>query len=335
MTQAGATLGGWPITVMPDQPPTVAFAKPPEPTARQALRLEYQATDDYGVESVKAVIRRQDGRVRRQARARPAVCPGLHLKEAQATSYHDLTPHPWAGLPVEIRLVATDALGQTGESETVRMTLPERVFHNPIARAIIEQRKELANDPRSRLPVAEILGDLRSRPRLYRDDMVVFLALRVGAGSGCSYTTTQPRSRRSSSCCGTRRCGSRTGKRRWPRTSLRRLQQAVAGRAGAQCAGAEIERLMSELQQALDRYLQALAQNMAQQSRAARAAGRSVAQVVTSRDLAAHARPRRASWPGPARATRRGSCCRSCRTCWRTCAWRSRASCKAATRRSR
>src|SRR5205823_14123703 len=102
-----------------------------------------------------------------------------HLKEAEGTSYHDLSPHPWAGLPVEIRLVAVDALGQTGESEPVRMALPERALRHPVARAIIDQRKELAKDPGSAEAVAEILGDLNQRPALYRDDSVVYLALRL------------------------------------------------------------------------------------------------------------------------------------------------------------
>ena len=115
VTQAGAVLGSWPIDIVPDNPPTVAFAKPPEPTVRQALRLDYAASDDYGVESVKAVIRQKDAKSTDKIELELPL-PGLHLKEAQATSYHDLTAHPWAGLPVEIRLVAADALGQTGES---------------------------------------------------------------------------------------------------------------------------------------------------------------------------------------------------------------------------
>src|SRR4029077_20355382 len=102
-----------------------------------------------------------------------------HLKEAQGTTYQDLTPHPWAGLPVTIHLEATDALGQTGESERVQTTLPERKFHHPVARAIIDQRKELVKDAGSRLAVAEILGDLNKRPVLYRDDVAVFLALQM------------------------------------------------------------------------------------------------------------------------------------------------------------
>jgi uncharacterized protein (TIGR02302 family) len=182
VSQAGTLLGSWPIRIIPDHPPVVAFAKPPATTARQALRIDYQAADDYGVESVKAVIRRPGGKPGGKPGGEIELdlpLPGLHLKQAQATSYHDLTPHPWAGLPVEIRLVVKDALGQTGESEPVRIKLPERVFTTPVARAIIEQRRELAADPGSRLAVAEILGDLRSRPELYRNDLVVFLGLRV------------------------------------------------------------------------------------------------------------------------------------------------------------
>src|SRR5262249_48739810 len=159
---------------IPDNPPKVAFAKPPSATSRAALRFDYQASDDYGVEGVKAVIRRDGGKPDETLEIETPL-PGLHLKEAQATSYHDLTPHPWAGLPGETRLTATDAPGQTGESEPVHMKLPERVFNHPIARAVIDQRKELVIDAGSRAAVADTLSDLRERPSLYRDDAIVFL----------------------------------------------------------------------------------------------------------------------------------------------------------------
>jgi len=178
LSQGGTVLGRWPIEIIPDNPPTIAFAQPPKPTPRAALRLEYQASDDYGVESAKAVIRR-DGSGSEEAIELELPLPGLHLKEAAAVSFHDLSPHPWAGLSVEIRLVATDALGQSGESEPVKTVLPERTFHHPVARAVIDQRKELAKDPGSAEAVAEVLGDLNKRPALYRDDAVVYLALRL------------------------------------------------------------------------------------------------------------------------------------------------------------
>src|SRR5262249_42325208 len=89
LTQGGAVLGRWPIEITPDTPPTIGFAQPPKPTARYALRLDYRATDDYGVESAKAVIRQQDGNAPGEAIELELPLPGLHLKEAQATAYHD------------------------------------------------------------------------------------------------------------------------------------------------------------------------------------------------------------------------------------------------------
>src|SRR5216684_8196948 len=61
LSQGGTVLGRWPIAIIPDNPPTIAFAQPPKATPRAALRLEYQASDDYGVEGAKAVVRREGG----------------------------------------------------------------------------------------------------------------------------------------------------------------------------------------------------------------------------------------------------------------------------------
>ena len=57
--------------------------------------------------------------------------PGGTPKSAHGVSQQDLTAHPWAGLPVTAKLVARDALGQTGESRTEEFVLPERPFQNP------------------------------------------------------------------------------------------------------------------------------------------------------------------------------------------------------------
>ena len=287
VTQVGAALGSWPIEIIPDNPPTVAFARPPQATVRQALRIDYRADDDYGVESVKAVIRRQGNPPGGKPGDKIELdlpLPGLHLKDAQATSYHDLTAHPWAGLPVEIRLVAADALGQTGESAPLLMTLPERVFHNPIARAIIDQRKELAKDPNSRQPVAEILGDLQSRPQLYGNDAVVFLALRVA----------QQRLRLHADASSVAEVQQllwdtalrvEDGGASLAENEVRRLQRQLQDALAKNAPDQEIDRLMSELRQALDRYMQKLAENMARHPEQNRQSADRSQQMVTSRDL--------------------------------------------------
>jgi uncharacterized protein (TIGR02302 family) len=259
--QAGTTLGSWPIEITPDSPPKIAFAKPPAATPRAALRIDYQASDDYGVEGVKAVIRRDGGKPD-EAIEIEAPLPGLHLKQAQATSYHDLTPHPWAGLPVEVRLIATDALGQTGESEPVRMKLPERVFNHPIARAIIEQRKELVIDPGSRAAVADTLSDLHERPNFYRDDTIVFLGLRL-AEQRLRLNDDEKSIAEVEQLLWDTALRVEDGRMSLAERELRRLQQELQDALAKNAPDEEIDRLMRELQQALDRYLQALAENLA------------------------------------------------------------------------
>ncbi len=282
VSQAGTVLGSWPIEIVPDNPPTVAFAKPPEATVRQALRLDYNANDDYGVESVKAVIRQKDGKSAEKIEL-DLPLPGLHLKQAQATSYHDLTAHPWAGLPVEIRLVAADALGQTGESPPALIKLPEREFHNPIARAIIDQRKELAKDPNSRQPVAEILGDLQSQQPLYHNDMVVFLALRVAQErlrlQSDAKSITEVEQLLWDTALRIDDAGASQAE-----SELRRLQRQLQDALAKNAPDREIEKLMSELRQALDRYLQALAENQARNPQQNQKVDPSQ-RVMTSRDL--------------------------------------------------
>src|SRR6516162_2216444 len=282
VTQAGTTLGGWPIEIIPDNPPKIAFAKPPEGTAHAALRVDYRASDDYGVEAVKIVIRRGGGKPD-EAIELDAPPPGLHLKEAQATSYHDLSPHPWAGLPVEIRLVATDALGQTGESEPIRMKLPERKFEHPVARAIIDQRKELATDPGSRLAVADTLGDLRERPQLYRDDTVAFLAMRL-AEERLRLNDDANSVAEVQQLLWDTALRIEDGRMSLAEREMRRLQQALQDALAKNAPDEEIERLMKELQQALDRYLQALAENLAHNPDQAQQPI-DPSRVISSRDL--------------------------------------------------
>jgi uncharacterized protein (TIGR02302 family) len=279
--QAGAVLGSWPIEIVPDQPPTIAFAEPPAATAQGALRILYRATDDYGVENVKAVITRAAGKPGERL-VLDLPLPGLHLKQAKAASYQDLTPHPWAGLPVEIRLVATDALGQRGESAPVRITLPRRIFHNPVARAIVEQRRELVEHPEKRRAVAEIIGDLRLQTGRYDDDAGAFLDLRVAEQA-------LRRGRAASSLDEIEQLLWDTalrienGQAPIALRDLRRLERELQDALSNHAPEAEIDRLIDALRQALDRYLQALAQNQAGRPPEARPDGR--AQIVTGREL--------------------------------------------------
>jgi len=262
--QDGRILGDWPIEVIPDQPPTIAFARPPSHSGRMALRLDYKASDDYGVEGIKTIIHRA-GDPAGEALTFDLPLPGQHRKDAHGTSYFDLTANLWAGLPVEIQLQASDALGQTGTSEIVDTVLPERVFHNPVAKALVEQRKELVRHPDDKDVVAETLSDLSLRPERFDDDIVVFLALR----------TAQARlvfDRDNSSIAPVQNLLWNTALRiedgRAPaeQQNLRNAMQALQNALVRKAPDPEIEKLIQQVQEAMNRYLQTLAQQLARQN---------------------------------------------------------------------
>ena len=280
--QGWSTLGSWPIHVVPDSPPTIAFVKPPQRTALGAVHLEYEAKDDYGVEKVTATIHRP-GDPGAEAMTLDLPLPDQHLKDAHGASFTDLTASPWAGLAVQIQLEAADALGQTGKSEIMEFVLPERVFHNPVARAIIDERKELTTRPNDREPVADALQDLSSRPGLYNDDIVAFLGMRTAADrlmlDQDADTVASVQKLLWSTAVRIEDGGGKLD-REGLRLSMQALQNALARNAPQ----SEIDRLMQQLQQQIDQYLQALAQRT-QQFNALNELPNDPTQTLTSNDL--------------------------------------------------
>lgn len=262
--QGGRTLAEWPIAVLPDTAPTVVFLGPPGRTERAALRLDYGARDDYGIRRVFASVRRLDD---------PAVdpfelelaLPGGDLRTAEGQSFHDLTPHLWAGLAVEITLVAEDALGQRGLSEPARTVLPERIFNHPVARALVELRRRLTVDPEEeRLPVARALGEIYERPRHYFDDVVVALALAIAERRLTRQSTPEAIAQVQQLLWDTA-LHIEDGELAIAERELREIQKALMDALARGADDAEIERLMDELQRALDQFLEALADQMREQ----------------------------------------------------------------------
>jgi len=166
-------LGSWPITVIVDQPPTVAFTEPPAPAADGRLQVKIAARDDYGVESLGLILARQDA----GGGEAEIHLPGGGQKEVLLDQAVDLTSHPWSGLPVTVRPLARDGAGQSGEGQAVAMTLPERRFRHPVARAIAAVRHQLIADPTRRLPVMQNIVEIASHPDQWGGDLTVFLQL--------------------------------------------------------------------------------------------------------------------------------------------------------------
>lgn len=181
----GRLVASWPIDVTPDEPPVIAFTEEPSETERKAVQIDYRVQDDYGLSSAEAKFRLIDDDGETRLREGPWSAPeislplsGTNAKKVEDQTFKDLTAHPWAGLTVEVTLNAHDQSGQTGYSEPKLFTLPEREFTKPLARAVIEQRRDLVLNPRDVRDAVRSLNALTIAPDKFFDDKVVYMGLR-------------------------------------------------------------------------------------------------------------------------------------------------------------
>lgn len=170
------------ITVTPDMAPEVSAGAAPTRRADGRLIQQFSARDDHGVESGQAIIALDLAAVDRRFGlvAAPETRPDLTLplplpamgqrKDIAGQLIADLSRHPWANLPVTIRLEAVDGIHQVGQSQPMRMILPGRRFFDPLAAALIELRRDLLwsrdNGPRS----AQVLRAVMWQPEGFMDD---------------------------------------------------------------------------------------------------------------------------------------------------------------------
>ncbi len=171
----GEILDSWRFAPIPDQIPEITMPRPPQPSRRLALRLDYEAHDDHRVEGVWAEIRPVESHSEDTLLSIP-LSPG-GKSDVAGLVHRDLTPHPWAGQKVEIRLKAKDSLDQTATTAPVALVLPERVFTHPLAQEIIVARKQLIQDPAAAPMVAENLGSIADQLRQSAGDRTIFLGL--------------------------------------------------------------------------------------------------------------------------------------------------------------
>ena len=195
---AGSTeLGAWTFEVIADLPPKITLEKGMERTPKGSLKLAYKAEDDYGVASAVAKLRQAPPKPgdasKAWAKAPPLKGPRLPLerppelalkmqragsKAVEGTTLLELGAHPWAGQRAELWLEATDVAGQIGKSAPFELVLPSRRFSKPLARAVLEQRRKLAEDSRNRPYVARALDAITMEPEGFIVRSGVYLSLR-------------------------------------------------------------------------------------------------------------------------------------------------------------
>lgn len=256
----GEVIAEWPLEVTPDRPPVAVLAGAPAVSETGALRFDYVAEDDYGVVNADLAFAPADGAPPggySDRESLPIPVP-QNAKLAKGAMFRDLTPHRWAGRMVSVRMRATDALQQSGESTAVEFTLPEREFLHPVAQAIIKSRKRLDASPGAREGIARTIAALMRKPADYGGDIGVAMAMAVIQGrllvdgTETSYTLARDMMWETALRL---EDGDLSAAERALRDARERLAEAMARDAPPE----EIAKLVEELKEALQQLMEAMA----------------------------------------------------------------------------
>ncbi|WP_246730201.1 TIGR02302 family protein [Nitratireductor mangrovi] len=257
----------WSFDVIPDMPPEIAFAEEPKRAVNGTLELAYTIKDDYGAASAGTAMRQEEApapgaRPLYEAPEMPLTLPRRGGKDTGAQTSRDLTEHPWAGADVVLGLTAMDDAGQEARSEEKSIKLPERPFTNPLARAVIEQRRLLALDANRKPRVLDLMDAVTLRPEDTFDNMAHFLAIR-SARERLAMADEDEELRGVVDYLWEIALGIEDGDLTAAEKRLRAAQQALRDALENGASDEEIERLMAELREAMQEFLREFAERAA------------------------------------------------------------------------
>ena len=262
------------ISVLADQPPMIALegdllGEPPG-----QMQFSFTAQDDYGVQSGTAHIRLDQARADRRfglataPEPREALVLDLPMpfrgerSDFTEVLVEDLSQHPFANLPVSLVLTVADAAGQIGTVSYDIPRLPGRRFFDPLANALIEMRRDILWSRENATRAAQLLRAMTWSPEAGLDEGVYLQIRSAIRRLESAVDTPSPETR------------DQVAEILWNAAmaleigdlddALERLRQAQerlseAMRQGA--SDAEIAQLMQELREAMDDYMQQLAEN--------------------------------------------------------------------------
>ncbi|MEL6586693.1 MAG: DUF4175 family protein, partial [Pseudomonadota bacterium] len=266
----------WTLTATPDTAPQISLNGEPGFDHPDQVTVPWQASDDYGLVGatitfaldMDATDRRHGLSARPEPREPLTLDVSLPIagsREEIAEIFRaDLTKHPLAGMPVTATMAAVDASDQTGQSVDTYV-LPGRAFYDPVAAALIEQRRDLYWSRDNQARVQRILRAITWRADDTFDAPSAFLITRMAI-------------RRLDGALLTPEVRDEVAEMLWQAavrleensldSALERLRQAQERLSEAIRQGAdpeEIARLMDEMRDAMDDYTRQLAQQQGQQ----------------------------------------------------------------------
>ena len=266
LRHGGGLRGVFELAAIPDRPPTIMLREVPKHNARGSLTLAYTVGDDYGVASAEA--RFSAPKIDGTPAAGPALVdppkvqlslPGLSHGLGDGETTVDLSESPWAGASATMVLVARDEGGNEGRSEPVEIVLPEKPFTNPLARALVEQRRNLVLNPGERNQVAMALDAMMIEPDAFGVSSGVYLGLRFAADT-LAQAQTNPQLVAVADYLWGMALQIENGDLTEAEKALRNAEKALRDAIDRRAPPEEIAKLTEQLQAAMDKFLKELAE---------------------------------------------------------------------------
>ena len=266
LRQSGSVLGVFDIQAIPDHPPTIELKEQPKPNVRGTLSLAYKIDDDYGVVGAEAkfgdpILRDKPVTGRHLVEAPRA---GLALPSApgnlgDATTTIDLSENAWAGARVTMTLHVRDEGNNEGVSDPIEILLPQRPFVKPLARALVEQRRNLVLAPDERGRVENALEALTIAPDKFGTTAGIYLGLH-SALYRLKRARTDPELLAVADYLWEMALRIEDGDLSDAERDLRAAQQQLREALQRGASDEEIKKLTENLRAALDKFLQELAE---------------------------------------------------------------------------
>lgn len=154
----------WLVSLTPDDPPHAGFASKPFVTARQMLRFDIEAEDDFGLAGLELTIAPASDADSPDIEPVSLTLPPADLSGPfRDTIYVDLRDNALAGQMARVWVTARDRHGQKSLSEPHFLRLPERRYRVAEARILASQPGKLRDNPGKTTEVATILHTIATR----------------------------------------------------------------------------------------------------------------------------------------------------------------------------
>ncbi len=296
----GAEDAQWSIHVTADARPVVEVTEEITRRVSGDMELPFDARDDYGIERGIAEIALDLDRVDRRygltidPEPRDTVVFDLPMPirgdRADFTEVliENMAEHPWAGLPVTVTLTVSDVQANESEPFALEVDLPGRRFFQPVAKAVIEQRRDLLWSIENATRVEQILRTISHKPDGFFPSERAYLMLRMGITRldiHNQYGLSSEKRDEIAELLWATAVLLEDGILSDALEALRRAQERLAEAMEDGATDEEIAELMEQLRDAMRDYMEQLAQNAERQDGDQQAQNQQQGEEITSDEL--------------------------------------------------